>query len=166
MIHELEPRPIHHEAVDAALKKAEQYRLLNDPEQAESICLDVLAIEPANERALITIILSITDQFAESGGSGTVRRARQYLDMLTDEYQLVYYAGLICEREARGFLARGLAGEFAYGSFYDAIEYYEKADEMSPATDDEAILRWNSCVRTVRARRLRPPTQSVELPLE
>ena len=88
------------------------------------------------------------------------------MDKLTDEYSRLYYSGLIFEREARSFLARGLLGEFAYESFHDAIEHYEKADSLSPTTNDEAILRGNSCIRTIRARKLRPPSKSVELPLE
>ena len=31
-----------------------RYRLLNDPEQAESICLDILEVEPGNQEALVT----------------------------------------------------------------------------------------------------------------
>ena len=49
------------EAVPAALEKAEHYRLLNEPEEAESICQDVLAADPANQRALIVLLLARTD---------------------------------------------------------------------------------------------------------
>jgi len=34
------------ESVPRALAKAERYRLLNEPVEAESICLDVLAVDP------------------------------------------------------------------------------------------------------------------------
>ena len=36
------------EGITAALDKAERYRLLNEPREAESICLDVLEIDPEN----------------------------------------------------------------------------------------------------------------------
>ena len=68
-------KPITREGTPAALEKAERYRLLNDSSAAESICLDVLEIDPANQQALVTLLLSITDQFGEELSEG-VRRAR------------------------------------------------------------------------------------------
>ena len=56
-------KPIDPAAVPAALQQAERYRLLNEPEEAESICLDVLAVEPDNQQALVMLLLSLTDQF-------------------------------------------------------------------------------------------------------
>ena len=47
------------EAVDRSIEKAERYRLLNEPEEAESICLDVLAIAPDNRHALVTLLLAL-----------------------------------------------------------------------------------------------------------
>ena len=44
----VELKRISQAALPAALAKAERYRLLNEPEQAESICRDVLAVEPKN----------------------------------------------------------------------------------------------------------------------
>ena len=68
-----------------ALEKAERYRLLNDPAQAESICRDVLEVEPAHQDALRHLILALTDQFhLPSGGSGTSRETRNYIAQLTD----------------------------------------------------------------------------------
>ena len=61
-------RSISKAAIPAAVKKAEHYRLLNDPEQAESICLDILAVDPDNQQALVVLILAITDQFGRSDG--------------------------------------------------------------------------------------------------
>lgn len=40
------------EAVPRALAKAERYRLLNDPGEAESICLDALRAAPHNQEAM------------------------------------------------------------------------------------------------------------------
>ena len=50
-------------AIPAALAQAERYRLINEPVEAESICLDVLEIEPGNQDALITLLLARADQF-------------------------------------------------------------------------------------------------------
>ena len=46
-------KPLSRDAIDAALVKAERDRLLNEPGQAESICLDVLAVDPDNQQAQI-----------------------------------------------------------------------------------------------------------------
>src|SRR5262252_907 len=86
-----------------ALEKAERYRLLNDPAQAESICRDVLAIDPDNQIALRALILAVTDQF---GTSSTSRDARDLIARLTDEYDRAYYTGITFERETRAYLAR------------------------------------------------------------
>jgi len=48
-----ELKRLHKDAIPAALEKAERYRLLNEPGEAESICLDILAVDPDNQRALI-----------------------------------------------------------------------------------------------------------------
>ena len=87
-------KPITHEGIPSALQKAERYRLLNDSSAAESICLDVLEIDPTNQEALVYLLLSITDQFVEEI-SDHVRRAREVLPRLIDEYERVYYAGII-----------------------------------------------------------------------
>ena len=47
----MEVIPISPDAVPAALEKAEHYRLLNEPEEAESICVDVLEVEPDDQQA-------------------------------------------------------------------------------------------------------------------
>ena len=39
-------------AIPAALAQAERYRLLNEPGEAESICLDVLRVDPEHQDAL------------------------------------------------------------------------------------------------------------------
>ena len=56
-------KPITHEGIPSALQKAERYRLLNDSAAAESICLDVLDVDPGNQEALVSLLLAITDQF-------------------------------------------------------------------------------------------------------
>ena len=141
-------KPITREGVPAALQKAERYRLLNDSSAAESICLDVLEIDPDNQEATVSLLLAITDQFGEEMGDG-VRRAREVLPRITDEYERTYYAGIICERRARAQLHRGSLGsaEVASEGFREAMNWYEKAEPMRPKGNDEAILRWNTCAR-------------------
>jgi hypothetical protein len=63
-------KPISREGVPAALRKAERYRLINDPSSAESICRDVLTVDPGNQQALVTLLLAITDQFAGAPTEG------------------------------------------------------------------------------------------------
>lgn len=155
----MELKPITHEGIPAALQKAERYRLLNDSSAAESICLDVLEIEPANQEALISLLLSITDQFGEEVSDG-LHRARAVLPRLADEYERIYYAGIVCERRARAQLHRGTLGsaEVAAEWFHQAMSWYEKAEAMRPPGNDESVLRWNTCVRMLgRHERVRTP---------
>ncbi|GAC1648017.1 MAG: hypothetical protein NVS4B3_02970 [Gemmatimonadaceae bacterium] len=74
-------KPITPAGVAAALEKAKHYRLLNDAAAAESICLDVIEIDPENQEALVTLLLAITDQFVERLAGG-VARARDVLPRL------------------------------------------------------------------------------------
>jgi hypothetical protein len=162
-------KPISKESVPLALQKAERYRVINDPSSAESICLDVLTIDPDNQQALITLVLAITDQFADAPTEGA-RRAREVLQRIADEYSRSYYAGIVCERCAKAQLRKGAlaSGEMAYHWFREAMSWYEKAEALKPKGNDEAILRWNTCARILTGNeRLRPRSdEPVELGLE
>ena len=116
------------DGIPHAMDKAERYRLLNDPAQAESICQDVLAVAPDNQDALRCLILSLTDQFGASRAAHTAREARTYIVQLTDEY--------------------------------------ERAEQLRPPGNVDAVLRWNSCVRAIERERLEPEAREPELPLE
>jgi hypothetical protein len=155
--------------VPLALQKAERYRVINDPTSAESICLDVLTVDPGNQQALVTLLLAITDQFERAPAEG-VRRAREVLPRLEDEYKRAYYAGIICERCAKAQIRPDTPGseETAYHWLREAMDWYEKAEARRPAGNDEAILRWNTCARLLaRNDRLRPRAEvPVELGLE
>jgi len=141
-------KPISRAGIDAALQKAERYRVIDDPSSAESICLDVLAVDPDHQHALVTLLLAITDQFPEAPVAGA-RRARELLPRLDSEYRRAYYAGLISERCGKAELQSGTlgAGEMAYRSLRDAMHWYGKAEALRPAGNDEALLRWNTCAR-------------------
>jgi hypothetical protein len=155
------------EGIPHALDKAERYRLLNDPVQAESICHDVLAVEAANQDALRCLILSLTDQFSPGGAAAAAREARAHVAQLTDEYERAYYTGLIHERETRAFLRRNnVVRSAAYDGFRHAMEWYERAEALRPPGNEDAVLRWNSCVRAIERERLVPADDERELPLE
>jgi hypothetical protein len=162
-------KPISIECVPAALQKAERYRLIKDPWSAESICQDVLTVDPENQHALVTLLLAITDQFPEGPTEG-VRRAREVLPRLKDEYKRAYYAGLICERCAEAQLQPDTfrSGDLPYYWLQEAMSWYEKAEAQRPAGNDEALLRWNACVRLLASHpHLKPrEEESVELSLE
>ncbi len=146
------------EALPAALERAERYRLLNEPELAESICLDVLEVQPENQGALVLLLLARTDQFGQ-GNPADLERAREVVPRLADEYGRAYYGGLICERQAKALLQRRgrRTGTVAYEWFRFAMEQYEAASELRPPGNDEALLRWNTCTRMIRRYRLRAP---------
>jgi hypothetical protein len=145
-----ELKPLSTDAVAGALAKAERYRLLNEAEEAESICLDVLAVEPANQTALTMLILAITDQFRDDV-SGNVSRAQTLLPRLADDYSRAYFAGIIQERRAKaGLHQRGLEPRTGiYEWLTAAMREFERAAALRPAGNDDAILRWNACARTL-----------------
>ena len=155
-----ELKPIHPDSIEQALEKAQHYRLLNEPGEAESICLDVLAIEPEHQAALVTLLLSLTDRMAK-GHSAGARQAKEVLPRLKDEYQRHYYAGLICERQAKVRLQQGGPGanHDAYEWLCDALRNFEHAENMRSTGNDEAILRWNACVRIIERNQLSARTQ-------
>jgi hypothetical protein len=136
-------------ALPRALERAEHYRLLNEPWAAESICLDILAIEPAHQDALRVLLLARCDQFAHDAGA--VQRARETLTALTGDYERSYYAGLILERRAKARLHQRApgAGFVAYEWLREAMGWYEKAEALRPAGNDDALLRWNTCARMI-----------------
>jgi hypothetical protein len=147
-----ELKPISAGALPAALEKAERYRLLNEPAAAESICLDILEIEPLHQEALVMLLLARTDRFDETGAAG-LTRAREVLPRLQDPYRRSYYAGVIFERHARALVRAARPGTLpmAYEAYRTAMEHYEQAIERKPEGNDEATLRWNTCARTLDA---------------
>ena len=143
-----ELKPLSQQAVPAALEKAHLYRLLNEPMEAESICRDVLEIEPDNQDAMVILLLALTDQFEERLAPA-VEETRELLARLRDEYGRRYYRGIVCERRAKALLQRGgpHAGHTAYAGLREAMEHFEQAAAIRPAGNDDAILRWNTCAR-------------------
>lgn len=155
-------------AIPRALERANHYRLLNEPRAAESICLDVLAIDPDNHTAQRTMLLALTDQFG-TGAARQMEQAKLLLPKLS-AYEQKYYAGIIAERFARHQLGLGHPGAngAAYTYLCEAMSFYEEAHALAPQDNDEAILRHNTCVRTLAWHKLAAPIEErhSELPLE
>ena len=156
-------KPMHADSIGKSLGKAHRYRLLNEPTHAESICLDVLAIDPENQQAINILLLALTDQFDERL-TERYRQAMTIKDQLDDPYRRVYYDGLIRERRGLALYQRGGpgAGYVAYDWLRQAMEFYEEAEKISPEGNDDAILRWNTCARIItRHPELKPePTET------
>jgi hypothetical protein len=148
------------EAVPGALEKVERYRLLHEPELAESICHDVLAIEPDNQAALIALLLSLTDQF-RSGPADCVAQAQAVLPRLRGEYERHYYAGIIWERRALARLSQGGPGSGQVAGVWirKAMACFEQAEALRPPGNDDAILRWNTCARVSQRHSLEAETE-------
>jgi hypothetical protein len=145
-----ELKPISRDAIPRAIQKAERYRLLNQSWAAESICLDILKIDPVNQQVLVMLVLALTDIHSGVAASG-VKRAKEYLAQITDDYQRAYYSGMIAERRGQALLAQGGmgSGAMAYESLMEAMQWYEKAEAIRPSGNDDAILRWNTCARVL-----------------
>lgn len=148
-------KPLSREAIPAALEKAERYRLLNEPAEAESICADILQADPGNQSALIMLLLAASDRFSKGYGVSDVQ-VRDLLERLNDEYDRTYYAGIIAERRAKAKLAQATPGSryWAFDLFCEAMALFEKAEALSPSGNDDALLRWNTCARMISMNKL------------
>ena len=102
----------------------------------------------------LPVLEAITDQFGHESGH-LVRRARETLERLTDPYQRAYYAGIISERLAHAQLASSAlhAEDMARATLHSAMESFEKAEQLRQPGNDDAILRWNTCHRTLSRMR-------------
>jgi hypothetical protein len=151
-----ELKKISKDSIPEALEKAERYRLLNEPRLTESICLDILEIDPQNNKAIVIMLLAVTDQFDEMA-SHDVNQARQLLPRLASEYDRSYYGGIICERQGKSILAKDIPDSkfIAYEWLREAMDHYEKAEKIRPSGNDDSILRWNTCARLIMRNQLR-----------
>lgn len=151
-------KPLSPTGIGAALEKAQRYRLLNEPWEAESICRDVLALEPDHQDALVLLALAMADQLSSEAG-GDPEDAKRVVAKLTDEYQRAYYSGIIYERRAKRLLEHGTlgSGPVVFDLLKNAMDLYETAERLRPPGNDDAILRWNTCARLIMRNDLKPP---------
>ena len=149
----VELKTINPEAVPAALEKARRYRLLNEPEEAESICLDILEVDPDHQDALMLLLLSLTDKFAYSGLNPAFDQAREIVAKLDSSYCKSYYTGIIFERRAKYHYKKGGPGSatVAYDWFIKAMKAYGEALAGCDPDNQDAVLRWNSCARFINS---------------
>lgn len=143
-----ELKTISKEGVARALAKAERYRLLNEPRGAESICRDVLAVDPGNQEAIVSAALAITDQFGVNGRV-SIASAQKMVAELRDDYQRAYYTGVVYERWAKAQLGEEIPGHVVLDWLREAMKWYDKAQALHKPGDDDAILRWNTCARII-----------------
>lgn len=159
-------KPISKEAIPRAIQKAERYRLINQSWAAESICRDILEIDPGNQPVLVMFVLALTDQLADDHGH-IMKLVQETLPRIADSYQRAYYTGIASERSAQALLHReGMgSGSMAYDALRDAMVWYERAEAIRPAGNDDAILRWNTCARLISGKsQLVPHTESAYEP--
>jgi tetratricopeptide (TPR) repeat protein len=136
--------------IPEAIAKVKHYRSLNEPEEAESICRDILAIEPQHQLALRLLGLAITDQFL-GASTDRYREVEDTFQKLTDRYEQLYYTGILYERRAKVQLRNGHLAHAVLPLFGRALECFGEAEKIRPAGNDDSILRWNRCVRLLQA---------------
>ncbi len=146
----MELKKISKGGIAEALSKVELYRYLNEPEEAESICRDILATEPENQLAVRMLGLTITDQFT---GAATDRYAEVDLifHSLTDPYERFYYTGLLHERRAKAQLRAGRPPHTVRPLLEEAMRCFGEAEKIRPQNNDDSILRWNRCARLLQS---------------
>ena len=144
-----ELKALSHTAIPAALAQAERYRLLNEPAEAESICLDILRIEPEHQEALVMMVLALTDQFPDGAHARVAADAERTVARIRDEYKRLYLMGIIRERRGKAVLRTNHpgSGRSAQEWLKEAMSCYERAQAIRPSDNDEAVLRWNTCAR-------------------
>ncbi len=134
-----------------AIAKAELYRYLNEPEEAESICRDILAADPEHQLARRMLGLAITDQFI-GAASDRYAEAQTCFQTLRDPYERLYYNGLLHERRAKAQLLVGYSPHILLPLVEEAMHCFAEAEKIRPAGNDDSILRWNRCVRLLESR--------------
>jgi len=148
---DLKLKTISKSGIAEAIAKAELYRYLGEPEETESICRDILAADPRHMLGLRTLGLAITDQFS-GGPSDRYAEAEKIFQSLTDPYERLYYTGLLCERRVKAQLRAGRAPHTLLPLLEKALQCFGEAEKISHPGNDDAILRWNRCVRLLQSQ--------------
>jgi hypothetical protein len=139
-------KTISRNGIPEAISKAETYRYLNEPEESESICHDILAVDPDNQTAIRILGLAITDEFTGEVSDRYAEAEGVFLT-LTDPYERHYCMGLLCERAAKAQMRAGRPPNAVITHFHEAMEHFEAAEKIRPPENDDAVLRWNRCAR-------------------
>ena len=158
-------KPISHDSVDGALAKAERYRLLNEPHEAESICRDILEIDPANRQARISLILALTDEIPRR--TEGVCQSHGAVSSLESAYDRAYYSGIAWERRAKAVVTTAAQDPAAIStSGLPRRCCFRGSGAPRPAGNDDAILRWNTCVRFLESHKdIGPKMEEVSDPI-
>lgn len=155
---EVEYRQIKQQNIDSALAKARQYRSLLESDLAISICLDIFKVDEGHQPTIITYILALTDSLTHPSAAHH-KPDKEIIDAirrLKSAYDKVYYQGIFSERKGRALMRNAMSRSFAYNLFLQAIEYYQRAEKLSNDDNDDAVLRYNACVRTIEGANLMP----------
>jgi hypothetical protein len=136
--------------IPEAISKIELYRSLNEPEEAESICRDILAVQPEHQLALRLLGLAITDQF-RGDPSDRYGEVEKLFQGLVEPYERLYYTGLLHERRAKAQMQVGRAPHTLVPLFAEAMRCFAEAEMIRPPGNDDAILRWNRCARLLQS---------------
>jgi tetratricopeptide (TPR) repeat protein len=137
--------------IPEAIAKAELYRYLNEPEEAESICRDILAVDADHQLARRMLGLAITDQFT-GAAADRYAEVQSTFQSLRDPYERNYYTGLLLERRAKAQLHSGCSAHILLPLIEEALRNFAEAEKIRPAGNDDSILRWNRCVRLLESR--------------
>jgi hypothetical protein len=153
---------ISQKSIPTVLKKARQYRALLEPDLAISICLDVFAIEPTNQDALVIYMLALTDVYSHQNIKPQPEKILKTIAQFESEFHQVYYQGIFLERKARAMLKSSMSHSFAYEGLMEALELYQQAQKIAPEQCADPILRHNSILRTIDKEKLTPRVDADE----
>ena len=165
---EFKLKSISQAGIGTAIAKAERYRYLNEPEEAESICRDILAVDPNHQLAKRILGLAITDQFS-GGVNDRVTEASSVFDSL-EERRTTYNSGSqqyatdstteVASLSARGMRLARL--DYEPPAKGEPLLVTPDAEKIRAAGNDEAILRWNRCVRLLEQIPMPEPREEMQ----
>src|SRR5260370_11156439 len=148
---DLKLKTISKSGIPEAIARAELYRYLNEREEGRSVWRDILAADPKHMLGLRTLGLAMTDQFT-GGQSDRYADVEGIFQSLAEPYERLYYTGLLCERRVKAQLRCGRAPHTLLPLWEKALQCFADAEKIHPPGNDDAILRWNRCVRLLQSQ--------------
>ena len=146
-------KPISRDSIETALAQAERYRLLNEPPEAESICHDILAVDPANRDARVSLVLALTDEIHSDSAPFAPHHRGHPRARIPLRPRLLLRNRMGAPRKGR--LSKPMdpvPANYIYDWIVKALQFFEEAEHLRPSGNDDAILRWNTCVRFLDAQ--------------